>query len=230
MSGFLVDFILILVVAVGLFLGIKRGFVKTIAKPVKIILTLVITFSFASPLSEALVEPEIREPIANQMEEYILENCEDITAENINEELPTVLKIAAGIFDIDVNELASGASDSESIVNEIADSLISPAIHVISTIITFIILYFLTGIVLSILISILNSIIDVGVVGVFNRVLGGIFSTAFAIIIAWGLTSIFTYVINLPALASTEWVREFEGGFIYDLFNNLNPIELILSF
>ena len=45
--SFIVDIILVLIVLMGLFLGIKRGFVKTVAKPVKIILTLVISLSFA---------------------------------------------------------------------------------------------------------------------------------------------------------------------------------------
>ena len=164
------------------------------------------------------------------MEEYILENCESINAENINDELPTVLKIGASLFDIDIDELAEGEADGGALINKITTSLISPAIHVVSTVITFIILYFLSGILLSILLAILNAAFDVGFVGVFNRILGAIFSTAFAFIIAWGLTSIFTYVINLPSLSSKEWVMNFEGGFVYKLFNSLNPIELLLSF
>ena len=42
MLNFVVDALLVLIVLIGLLLGIKRGFVKTIAKPVKFILTLVI--------------------------------------------------------------------------------------------------------------------------------------------------------------------------------------------
>ena len=103
--NFIVDLSLILILLIGLALGIKRGFIKTVAKPVKFILTLVIAFSFAAPVSEALVEPRVREPISNQMEEYILENCEGINKENIKEELPTVLKIGASLFDIDIDSL-----------------------------------------------------------------------------------------------------------------------------
>ena len=143
--SFIVDASLILILLIGLFLGIKRGFVKTIAKPVKLILTLVISFSLAAPLSEALIEPKIREPISNQMEEYILENCEGINKDNINEELPTVLKIGASLFDIDINELAGG--EEGTVVSRITEALISPAIHVVSTIITFILLYFISGII-----------------------------------------------------------------------------------
>ena len=227
--NFLVDCILVLIVAIGAFLGIKRGFIKTIAKPVKLILTLVIAFSFAAPLSETLVEPKVREPIANQMEEYIVENCENINADNIKEELPTLLKVGAGVFDIDIEKLVR-ENQGEALVNKICDSLIAPAVHLVSTVITFLILCILSGIVLSILIAILNAVVDDGFIGVFNRILGGVFSTAFAFIIAWLLTSVFTYVINLPSVASSEFASKFSGGFIYKLFNKLNPIELLLSF
>ena len=115
-------------------------------------------------------------------------------------------------------------------VHKIADSLIAPAIHVISTAVTFLLLWIVSGILLRILISILNAAVDDGFIGVFNRILGGIFSTAFAFILAWALTSIFTYVINLPSVAATEWATKFSGGFVSKLFNSLNPIELLLSF
>ena len=229
MLNIIVDVAILLIILIGLILGIKRGFVKTVAKPVKVVLALVIAISFSSSIAESFVEPRIREPISNQMEEYVLENCDDINSENINEELPTVLKIAASLFEIDIDEIA-GEEDGDTIVERIIKSLISPTIHVISLIITFIILYFLSGIALSIALWILNSMVDNGVIGVFNRILGAVFSTALAFVIAWAAASLFTYVINLPSISVHEWASDFEGGFIYKFFNTLNPIELLLSF
>jgi len=176
-----------------------------------------------------LIEPVVRDSISNQMEEYILEKCGDITADNIDEELPTILKIGAGVFDIDIDELAAGET-SEEIVHKIVESLAAPAIHVVSTVITFIILYIVSGLLLSLLLGLLNNIIDDGAVGVLNKILGAVFSTVFAFIIAWCVTSVFTYVINLPSVAENSWASEFSGGFVYKLFKSLNPIELLLSF
>ncbi len=227
MINIIVDITLLLIVFFGLILGIKRGFVKTVAKPVKIVLALVIAFSFAAPLSEAVVEPIVEAPLENQISDYINENCSDLTADNLNEELPTVLKMAAGVFDIDLTEFSD---DPDVLAEEIVDILISPAIHLISTFFTFIILYLVSSLVLSILLSILSSVFDVGFVGTVNKILGAVFSTAFSIILAWLAATIFTYLLHIPAISAMEWAKEFDGGAIYKLFNNLNPVDLILGF
>lgn len=229
MLTIVVEIVLIAMIAVGMFLGIKRGFIKTVAKPVKFILALVIAFSLSGTVATNIVEPLIATPVTAQMEEYIQEKCENISSENISEELPTVLKISAGLFDIDLEELSNGAS-TEELISSIVSSLVSPALHVVAVVISFIALYLLSNLCLSIVISILNAVFDTGLIGVCNRILGFVFSTAFAVIIAWIAVSLFTYVISIPALASTPTIQEFEGGFVYKFFNNLNPIDLLLSF
>jgi uncharacterized membrane protein required for colicin V production len=143
-------------------MGIKRGFVKTVAKPVKIILTLIIAFSFASSFSEKTVEPRIGPSISNQVEDYILEKCGDLTPDNLDEELPTLLKISAGIFDIDIDEVMSESS-AEGVVSAIIEVLVSPVVRVVSIIISFVILCLISSIVLSFSASltgfVLNSVV-----------------------------------------------------------------------
>ncbi len=229
MFGFIVDIIIVLIVLFGLILGISKGFIKTVAKPVKFVLALVIAFSFCANASVTFVEPLVREPLSNQIVNYIEEKSTELTPDNLDEELPTVLKIAATVFDIDIENLSDETTPDE-IVAEIVDKLISPAIHLISTVISFFILYILASIVFSILLSIFNAVFDGGVLGLINKILGAVFSTALAIIIAWVATLIFTYVLNLPVMADKVWVQEFDGGFIFEFFNKFNPIDLVLSF
>lgn len=229
MLNVIVEIVLIAVIAIGMILGIKRGFIKTVAKPVKFVLTLVIAFSLSGTVANNIIEPVIAEPITTQMEEYVYEKCEDINSDNVEEKLPTILKISAGLFNIDLDEMSDGAT-TEELISRIISSLVSPAIHVVAVIISFILLYFLSSLCLALVIAVLNSFFDTGLIGVCNRVLGCVFSTAFAVIIAWCAVSVFTYVINVPALAETSAVQSFEGGFVYKFFNNLNPIDLLLSF
>ena len=71
---------------------------------------------------------------------------------------------------------------------------------------------------------------ETGMLGVLNKTLGFIFSTAFAIIISWAVASVFTYVISMPVFDEVQWIQEFSGGYVYGFFKTLNPIDILLSF
>jgi hypothetical protein len=83
---------------------------------------------------------------------------------------------------------------------------------------------------ISLLFSVANSVFDHGVFGVLNRVLGCVTSGLLAIFTAWALVSVFEYVIHFPAIEGSEVLSNFTGGFIYNLFRQYNPVELLLSF
>ncbi len=224
----IIDLLLLLTVLIGTLLGVKQGFVKTVAKPLKIILTFVIATSFASRFAVGAVEPRLGPALTNQIEEYILTECGDINSDNLEDELPTLLKIAAGIFDVDIKD--AGEESPEELVNRIVEKLTYPVVHVVSVILAFVILALLSSIILSILLWIVSAVFEGGVIGVFNRILGGSVCFVLSFVAAWVLASAFTYSIHLPGIADKVWASSFEGGFIYRFFNSINPIDLLLSF
>ena len=224
----LIDLIIVAIIAGGAVFGITKGFIASVAKPVKWVASIVLAFSLCTPFADAVVFPLIDAPITNQISEYLIEKCSHITASNVGEELPTLLKIAAGFAGIDVSSIqVDGTAD---FISQLVDKLAYPTIHLIAVIISFFAVYFLSKLVLGILLSIINHVFDVGVFGIMNRVLGFLFSTSIAFITAWLLTTAFGYVISLPAFADSSWVSSFDGGFIYKFFKGLSPIDLLLSF
>ncbi len=229
MLKFIVDAVLVIVVLVGLVMGLKRGFVGIVAKPVKFVASLALAFGLCSSVAKSLIVPYIGEPASNYVKDFLYANCSGITAETAAEELPTMLKIAAGMFDININEVASNAGGT--VIDAIADKLTAPVIDVVAIVIAFIAVLILANIALSIVLAIINSIFKAGVLGAFNKILGVVFGIAFAVIIAWGLAVIFNLVLNIPAVSELDWVKNFaDGGFIYKFLNEYNPIELLLSF
>jgi hypothetical protein len=77
------------------------------AKPVKLILSLVIAISLCVTFAEGVIMPIIEKPITNYIYEFLVENCPEINIENVAEELPTVLKMAAGMYGIDLEEIVA---------------------------------------------------------------------------------------------------------------------------
>ena len=222
------DVILVSIVLLGALFGFKRGFILTVTKPVKWFLAFLLAFLLASTVSKYIVQPMIEEPLTNQITKYIVEECDTITPENVEEELPTLLKLAAGAFDVDLASIADGGS--EPFVYKLVSELTVPAAHLVSLILSFFITYILAKILLSISISLLNHVFEVGVLDTFNKILGFIFGAGFAFVSAWLLVVIFDYGISIPAIAKTEFAAAFDGGLIYDFFKKMSPLDLLLSF
>ncbi len=225
----IIDVILVAIVIVGGFLGFKKGFILTITKPVKWLCALLLAFLLCEVVSEHIVVPLVEEPITNQITEYLLEKCGEMTKETVSEDLPTLLKLAAGVIGIDVN--AFEGNDSAALIGEIVDKLALPAINLFSVIISFVVLYIIFKLCLGIVIKIVDVLIfERGLIGGINKALGAGFGAAFAFFITWIVVMIFGYIISIPAIADAEWVKEFSGGFIYKFFDSITPLDLLLSF
>lgn len=219
--NFVVDAILVLIVLVGIALGIKRGFVKTVAKPVKFVAALYVAFAACGAVAEKLIMPFIKTPVTARLTEFMQEKCAHLTADNVTEELPSLLKLSAGLFGINVEEVAQNSAND--VINALINELTTPILNVIAIIISFVLLYFVSRLVLTLVIAILDAILNVGVIGILNKLLGFVFGTAFAAIMAWALVVVANFIMGFVGY-------DFEGGFIYNLLNNLNPIDLLLSF
>lgn len=219
-----IDVLLLLIIALGAYLGIKRGFIASVARPVKFFLCLIISFSLSAPIGSAIIQPIVEEPLTNQISDFIEERASGEDAEDA--ELPTLLRVAASLMDVDIE----GLTGTEDYADALADKIALPVVKLIASVSAFILIYFLMRLLLNIGFKMLNSMFDSGVAGAVNKTLGCVFSTALAIICAWGFTVLFEFFINIPAFDNVVWMSEFNGGFIYKLLKSLNPIDLLFSF
>lgn len=218
-----VEIILWAMLVVGVALGIRAGFIRMAAKPVKLILSLVIAISLCVAFADGVIMPIIEKPITNYIYEFLVENCPEISIENVAEELPTVLKMAAGMYGIDLEEIVAQNAGRD-ILAEITAVLAEPVISIFSTIISFVLLYFISKLVITLLLALVDLIFSNGVFGALNRALGGVSGAIIAFAAAWALSALieFLYHINGTGLENP--------GFLYTFFNTYSPIELLLSF
>lgn len=221
------DILLVGILLGGAILGILKGFIKILSKPLKPIFSIVIALSLCGAVASAIVEPIISEPVSNQISGFLYENCENLTPENFEEELPTLIRFAATTAGIDVNELLS---EGEDVVKSVVDTLIAPVIRIISTIVAFVLIYIAARLLVSLAFCIINAVFNAGVFKVLNKTLGFITSFLMAVFISWAFVSVIEYVIHFPAFVDSALVEDFTGGAIYNLFKQYNPVELLLSF
>ena len=221
------DILLVVILVGGAVVGILKGFIKILSRPLKPILSIVIAMGLCSVVSSAIVEPIISEPVSNQISGFLYENCDNLTPENFDEELPTLIKFAATTAGINVNEILH---EGEDVIKSVVDSLISPVVTIISTIVAFVLVYIAARLLVSLAFWVINAVFNAGVFGVLNKTLGFITSFLLAIFISWAFVSVVEYVIHFPAFADSALVADFTGGFFYNLFKQYNPVELLLSF
>ena len=225
---YVVEILLIAIVVVFAIIGIKCGFIKLAAKPVKFALAVILAFSLCSSVADKVVTPIIDEPVTGYVSGFLVDNCQDLTGENLEQELPTLIKLAALMANVDIK--SDLQISGEAVIEAITEKIMDPVIGLISSIIAFFAVYFLSKILLWIVFGLINSLFQNGVFGILNRVLGFLLSGFFGIIVAWAVAVITELVIHVPALQSIPAVASFDGGYIYDFFNTYNPMELLLSF
>ena len=228
-ANIIIDVAIVIILLIGAIWGWKSGFINTVAKPVKFVLTIIISLALASWVGSAIIQPMISEPVTNKLAEFLTEKCGELTAENALEELPTLIKVAAALAGVNIENLATEAGQAE-LVNSIIDAVTEPVLNIISVIIAYLVLHIVVSIILTIIFAIINAMVEGGFVGFVNSLLGSLILTFLAATIVWGICAISDLVLNLPILQEQPWVAEFTGGFIYNFFKSLNPIDLLLSF
>ena len=219
----LIEILLWAIIAVGAALGIRSGFIRMAAKPIKFILAIVLAFSLCSSFAEGIVVTIIEKPITNYIYEFLTENCQNLSPENITEELPTVLKMAAGMYGVDLEELASQYAEMD-IIGEITNILATPVIEIFSLIISFVLIYFISKLLITLTLALLDLIFSDGIFGALNKILGGVSGTILAVAAAWAVAVIVEFLFHINSDGMEN------AGFLYTFFNTYSPIELLLSF
>ena len=225
----LFDIILVVTLLSGAIIGYKHGFVETVAKPVKFILAFVLAFSLAKTVGTYLVEPIIGPAISHKFSAILIEKYSDITAANADKQLPTLVKMAAGMCGVDVQNIVSTA-DGVSVIEAVANAVTAPIIDIVSVILGFVIAYFASKLILKFVLMLINSAVKNGIAGKVNRTLGCVISLFLAFVVGWAFTSVCEFTFNIPAIASTDAISAFSGGPIYKFFRIFTPLDLLLSF
>lgn len=224
----LFEILLLAILVGGSYYGIKMGFIKIAAKPIKFIFALVLAFSLCKAVGTYIVAPIIQAPVTNYIKEFMYENCATLSPENVVEEVPTILKLASAAFNVEIGAIKGDTTDE--LLDAIILNLTSPAVIVISIIIAFILLLILSRLLLFVGVMAINSVFEVGVLAKINRAFGFILAAILALLAAWTFVGTVDFIFHLSIFDGVEIIRTFDGGPLYRLFGSISPIKLLLSF
>jgi uncharacterized membrane protein required for colicin V production len=223
------DIILVGILVAGAILGYKNGFIDTVAKPVKFVLAIALALSLAGTVGQYVVEPIIGPAISHKLSDILVEKYSEVTAANANESLPTLIKFAASMCGVNIEGVASTA-DGVSVIEAVVNAVTAPVVDIMGTIFGFVIVYFASKILLNVVMIFVNSAVSRGIVGALNRTLGCVLTLFLAFVVVWAVTSVSEFILNIPIIASAQWVENFTGGPVYRFFRSFTPLDLLLSF
>lgn len=223
----IIDLILLGIIAYGIYYGIKKGFVKIAEKPVKTVASLVLAYTCCKGFGSLIVAPLIRGPITGYIGDFMYRNMPNITPGTAIDDLPTLLKIAAAAFNINVTP---GADAGVAYVDTLVATLAEPVVGFISVIIAAIALFFIGKLLFTLAFYLLNKFCNEGLLGKINKILGIVFGTFMFVLTSWGVAVFISVVFHLPMFNGVELISGFNGGLVYRFFNAFNPIVLLLSF
>lgn len=226
MANIIFDIILAVILLVGVIWGLKAGFIKAIAKPTKFVLAILLAIMLCSVVGESVIKPMIQEPIVTKLSEALTEKIGETIGDA--EELPTLVKFAAELAGIDMSLITDKEAQAD-MVDAVLVAVTDPVLNLISSVIAFILLYIILKICVGLLFSLINSIVDNGPIGAVNRALGCAVMTLFAFMVAWVLCMMSDFILNIPIINQQAWVQDFSGGWLYNIFRSLSPVDIILG-
>lgn len=216
MVNIIVDIVIILLLLLGGFVGYKKGFIRSLKRPIRLFGGFILSFALCNTVSVGIIEPLVKEPISVKIEEYIFEHFMN------GGEYPTIVRISAALMDVDL-------SNAES-VEEIINSVLDPVVHFISVIIAFIAIYILSKLLLSLVINLVAAIFDKTILSMPNKIIGCVFCAFATFVFLWMSVSVLDFVVKLPMFEGTSFALNFTGGPVYSFFLGFSPLDLLLSF
>ena len=223
----IIDVLLLGIVVLGVYAGIKDGFVKMAEKSFKTMFSIMFAYFLCAPFAEFVVSPLIRTPVNSFVSGFMFKNMPNVDPTTAVNELPTLLKTLASIFGV---EVAGEAATGSTYIDTLASTMSEPVVGLIAIVISAIALFFIGKLVFTLIFFLLNKFCAAGLLGKINKVLGMAFGAFTFLITACGVATLISIVFNLPVFEGNELISGFEGGYVYKFFNTFNPIELLLSF
>ena len=181
-----IDILLLVIFALLIFRGWKRGFMKSVLGLGRLVLSVIITIAFGSAFADWLDVKFINPPVFEKVFEKFSDITADITAtaeggvDALVEKIPEAFR---GYLDL---ETVDPTAEINALVEEWSHTVANSISGVISTVLGFILLFAISFVVLTVVIFIVGKVAKLPAIKTVDKLLGlvmGVISGAVAVII-----------------------------------------------
>lgn len=233
--SFLLDFIIIAIIAVTVYFAAKNGFVKTAISALSFVIAIAITAMFASPLADALKDAPFAETVETAVTDMVKDAIfdEEGLQEFVNGEsegLNAVLSLAG----VEKNEFIewynSTDASGDDVLTRAARFISEPIIDAIAMLVAIVILYIGTQILLSIAAFFLNKLANLPILRTANKGLG----ILLGIVLALFRVFLFCFAMNLlidnAGFLNSEFLASLdaENTFLFKLLSGVDVFSFFM--
>ncbi len=212
------DLVFVLVAALFIIVGVRRGFIKSLIQSAKLVLTTVITYFLGSPVAAFIKDKFVFQKVYDSWYERISGVYQQAN-ENLNiDEFKTTVESAPDFLLAPEKKAEILGSLSEesgaAMVDSVSTSLATPISDVISNILGYALTFVVAFILLTVVAWLLTKIADrIAFIGTANRVLGGIFGALMGLIVLSVIAVIIGFIDVKGAAYPDTLIVKLLGGF-----------------
>ena len=216
-TALILDILFVLVVAIFVFVGVKRGFIKSLIQSAKFLLTIVIAYFVGSPVAAFLKDKFVFKSVYDFWYEKINGIYQEANASVNTEGLRNTIETAPDFLLAPEKKAEILASFSEesgtAMVDSVTTSIANPIADGISNILGYALTFVVAFVLLTVVAWLLTKIADrVPFIGTANRILGGVFGALVGIIILTVVAVIIGFIDAEGAVYSNTAIVKLLGS------------------
>ncbi len=231
--SYILDIIVIGIIALCAFLSAKKGFVRTAIELAGFILAIVLAFNLAPKVSDAaydgMLDKTITKKITAAIDNRATDSTESLT-EAVWDSVPSFISSNIEHFGITEEEVNAklgklSSSSSSEIAAELSQDAVKPIVSAAMSGIIGILIFIVISIVTKFLAVPINKLFSISLVGTLNRTLGAVLGAGKGIIYAAVFCLIISCLVVFTENGFLIFTREaIEGSALTKLLCEFNPI------
>ena len=230
------DLIIVAILAISIFLGVRRGLIQSIISLVGSIVALVVALIFSANLGGYIDANYINAPMRSWAIDQLSASAETVSATELDlddlfENQPEFFLETCDFLGVDVNEMAASYESMktdgvEQAKSAIITAMVDPLSALISRVIAFAVI-FLGVMILIVVISLFSKFLtNLPIIRKMDKLGGGLFGAVTGILISFIIVAIIStgskYVLRDRSPAELEEIKN--KTVVYKVFYNLDPL------
>lgn len=236
--NYILDIIVVAIVLLFLFIGIKRGFVKMVLDLAGVIIALAVTYMLVNPVSEFVCNTFVAPPMAESVVKAITAGNENTDISSAIAASPDFVENILKPFNIDLNELKviTEKNKDASVAEKnmlIGKEIVRPAAKSASYTGTFIVLFIVCLVAVGIISKLAKLINKIPLIGSFNKGGGAIIGLVSGIIAVFVIANIARAVSYTKAASNEDFIfneANIQNTAIFKHVYNFKVFDYVIDF